>query len=157
MNPIGGAGHGRADLPAFAGQQIGITSILLQTAILMGFFLLLVRRFSLGPGAGTLLLTVNGAMMSLPTGHYQFVPAWVITGLATDLAFVWIDAGRRHRLRLRVVAFGVPALLFGLYFLTVSLTSGIGWTVHLWTGAIVLAGIVGLLVSYLVFPSESAE
>jgi hypothetical protein len=39
-----------------------------------------------------------------------------------------------------------------VYFLALRLTEGIWWSVHVWAGAIVLAGLVGWLVSYLVVP-----
>jgi hypothetical protein len=38
------------------------------------------------------------------------------------------------------------------YFVVMMLTQGIGWSVHLWTGSIVLAGVTGLLLSYLIIP-----
>ena len=37
-------------------------------------------------------------------------------------------------------------------FLGLQLTGGIGWSIHLWLGSIVVAGIVGLLLSFLVVP-----
>jgi hypothetical protein len=54
--------------------ELGVASILLQTAILMGSLLVLMRRFSLSPGALTVVLTLNASAMSLLTEHYQFIP-----------------------------------------------------------------------------------
>jgi hypothetical protein len=48
-------------------------------------------------------------------------------------------------------AFAVPATLYGTYFATLGLFVGhVWWAVHLWVGAIALAGLVGLLVSCVV-------
>jgi hypothetical protein len=44
----------------------------------------------------------------------------------------------------------VPALLYGLYFLALRLTQSLVWATSLWSGAIVLAGVAGLFVSFLV-------
>ena len=44
----------------------------------------------------------------------------------------------------------MPAVQYLLYFLAVILWAGLAWSVHLWTGAIVIAGGVGWLLSYLV-------
>jgi hypothetical protein len=52
----------------------------------------------------------------------------------------------------RIFAFLVPAILYGLYFAALALTGPIWWTVHMWAGAVVLAGLAGWLVSYLVVP-----
>jgi hypothetical protein len=55
-------------------------------------------------------------------------------------------------MRLRAFAFAVPALIYSLYFLTLQLTGGIAWTIHLWMGAIFLAGVAGAFVSFLIAP-----
>jgi hypothetical protein len=48
-----------------------------------------------------------------------------------------------------LVAFLIPAMFFALYFATVAATDGLGWSVDLWLGAIVIAGIIGLFVDEL--------
>jgi hypothetical protein len=152
VNPLAGAGHRHAgELPLIVAHELGVVSILLQTAILMGSLLLIVRRFSLPSGALTVVFTLNASAMSLLTEHYQFIPAWVLAGVVADLLVLGLD--RSHSLAWRGFGFVVPAVLFGLYFVTLWVTEGIAWTVHVWVGAIVLAGIVGWLESYLVAPT----
>ena len=48
------------------------------------------------------------------------------------------------------MAFAIPAVQYLFYFLAVMVWAGVAWSVHLWTGAIVIAGGVGWLLSYLV-------
>jgi hypothetical protein len=57
----------------------------------------------------------------------------------------------------RLFAAAVPVVVYALYFLAAQLTGGITWVVHLWVGGIVLAGVAGLLVSYLVLPPVAPE
>jgi hypothetical protein len=45
-------------------------------------------------------------------------------------------------------------VLFGLYFLALALTEGLGWAVELWTGSMVFAGVTGLVLSCLLAPPE---
>jgi hypothetical protein len=52
----------------------------------------------------------------------------------------------------RMFAFVAPIVYYGLYFLVLFFTKGIGWSIHLWMGSTVLAGIIGLLLSYLLLP-----
>ena len=40
------------------------------------------------------------------------------------------------------------------YFLDLMLTHGIIWSIHLWLGSCVMAGIVGLVLSYLLVPPQ---
>lgn len=66
-----------------------------------------------------------------------------------DLLVWWLGYGR-SRWRDAAIAFAVPALFFGAYFATLAATAGVGWSIHLWLGAIVLAGVIGLLLDTLV-------
>ena len=63
--------------------------------------------------------------------------------------------------QVRLFAALVPVELFSLYFLTLVLLGGVWWPIPLWTGAIVLGGVVGWFVSYLivppVFPGEGSR
>jgi hypothetical protein len=43
----------------------------------------------------------------------------------------------------------VPIIFYSLYYLTLQMTQGIAWTIHLWLGSIFLAGVLGLFVSFL--------
>jgi hypothetical protein len=135
-------------------QILGIDDILLQTALLMGLVLLTVRRWGwrLPRGSLTLIFTLNAGFMGLLRDQQQLIPVVVIAGLAAD--------GLLHQLKpsvcrvgaLRLFAGSVPVIWYGGYFLALHLTEGIWWPVHLWAGAIVLAGLVGWLLSYLVLP-----
>ena len=44
--------------------------------------------------------------------------------------------------------------LFLFYFLDLMVTQGIIWSIHLWLGSCVMAGIVGLVLSYLLAPPQ---
>jgi hypothetical protein len=59
-------------------------------------------------------------------------------------------------LAFRAVAFAVPAIQYLLYVLTVMLWARVVWSVHLWTGAVVIAGGVGWLLSYLALAPDRA-
>jgi hypothetical protein len=139
------------------GQVVGVASILLSAALLMGVVLLAVRRWALPFGALALLFTLNYGLSVAPHGQYRFIPVALLGGLVADLLLARLRPSAERRAALRVFAFAVPASLFGLYFLALALTGGIAWTVHLWAGAIALAGVVGLLLSYLVAPPFAAQ
>ena len=53
---------------------------------------------------------------------------------------------------LRMFAFAAPAALFAVYFLALGVTKGLSWSIHLWTGAILQAGLAGLLLSCVFIP-----
>ena len=49
------------------------------------------------------------------------------------------------------------ALYYAIYFAGVQATGGVSWSIHMWTGAIVIAGIIGFLLSYLVVPPARSD
>ncbi|MBI2918820.1 MAG: PD40 domain-containing protein [Chloroflexi bacterium] len=130
------------------GQALGIASILLQTGLLMGTLLLGLRRWTLPLGSVTLLFTLNAALMGMLNDRLPLVPAVVVAGMVGDALLRGLRPGPERRGALRVFAFTVPAVLYGLYFLSLALTDGVRWPVELWVGSIVIAGLTGLLVSY---------
>ncbi len=163
---IAGMNH-RASTPSEANhfQALGIAGILLQSGLLMGLVLWVVRRWRLPFGSLTLVLTLNGVLMALihdkflSTGPYPLIAVAALTGLAGDVLLWQLKPSPTRPAAFRLFAFAVPAILYGLYFSALVLFGGgIWWTIHLWTGAIVLAGVVGWLLSYaFVPPSGSVE
>lgn len=132
--------------------SLGIMSILLQAGLLMGLVLLAVLRWKLPLGSLTLIFTLNATLMSFMHDQYRFIPAAAAAGLLADLLRRWLRPSRVRSGAVRLFAFAVPAIYYSFYFIVVMVTQGLDWSVHLWTGAIALAGAVGLLLSYLLIP-----
>jgi hypothetical protein len=99
---------------------------------------------------------MTAVLLSLQNDTYQFIPSAVLAGLITDLILGRAAPLDRASARVvRLVAFGVPAIYFGLYFVALAIADGMGWSIHLWLGSAVLAGVVGLLLSLLVVPPST--
>jgi hypothetical protein len=133
-------------------QSFGVVSILFQVGLLMGPVLLAVSRWILPLGSLTLVFALNAILMSFMHDHYRFIPAVALAGFAADLLLRWLRPSLVRSQALRWFAFAVPAIYYALYFVAIIVTQGLDWSVHLWTGSIVLAGVVGLLLSYLIIP-----
>jgi MFS superfamily sulfate permease-like transporter len=95
-------------------------------------------------------------LLSFLNDTFYLIPAAALSGLAVDAALRrWrprLSNGNTRQLRL--FAFGVPALVYAVYFVALALSQGISWSIHLWAGSVVLAGTVGWLLSYLVTESH---
>jgi hypothetical protein len=144
-------------LPNEVGQVLGVLAIIVHTAMLMGLIVLLVRRWVLPLGSLALILTINASVVASVFGptQYRLAPIMALSGLAADGLLGWLRPSAARVGALRVFAFAVPALLYTLYFVMLLLTTGVEWPMPVWTGSIVLAGLVGLGVSYLVVPPEA--
>jgi hypothetical protein len=146
-----GAGH-----PHGGAEGPGVAGILLQTGILMATILLAVRHARLPRGALTLIVTLNAAAMGFLnfSGGYPLalVVGAGVAGLTIDVLYARLRPSTTRPAAWRLFAFAAPATFYLCYFLALMLTEGIAWSVHLWTGSIILAGIAGWLLSYLLLP-----
>jgi hypothetical protein len=136
----------------------GLAGFLVQPAVLMGLLLYVLRSRPLPLGGLTFVLSVNVALMALihdkylDTGPYPLIGAAVLAGLIGDALLWWLRPSPDRPRAFRTVAFAVPAVQYLLYFVAIMLWARVIWSVHLWTGAIVIAGAVGWFLSYLVLP-----
>jgi hypothetical protein len=142
----------------FLHQSAGLAGFLVQPLVLMGPVLYVLRRRPLPAGSLTLLLSTNVSLMAvihdkfLDTGPAPLIGAAVLAGLICDGLLAWLHPSPDRPLAFRAVAFAVPAIQYLLYFVAVMWWARLTWSVHLWTGAVVIAGGVGWLLSYLVLP-----
>jgi hypothetical protein len=91
-------------------------------------------------------------MVAASRDQLTLVPGAIAAGLAADSIVRSLAPSVERTVRLRLVAFAIPATYFALYFLGIALTRGVWWSMPLWSGMIVLAGMVGWLASWLVVP-----
>jgi hypothetical protein len=138
----------------------GITSILLQTGLMVGMMFLALRRWRLPLGTFTFLLGVNGTLMIAfaPRAALISIPTALLGGLAVDLLYRWLQPAVEQPASVRLFAFLAPAAFYLLYFVDLAIVgptifhSGIIWTVPFWAGSPVIAGITGFLLSYVMIP-----
>jgi len=136
------------------GHAIGVLSVMLQASLLIGAALLMLRRWMLPPGSLTLLLGLNTLLMVTQRDQYRLLPVALLGGVVADLLIAVLRPSAERPLALRLFAFAAPAALYLCYFLAIKFDGRMLWSTNLWSGAVVLAGIVGLLLSYLVAPAR---
>ncbi len=145
------AAGGRSD--RYLGQVLGAASILLNTTILMGLVLLAVRRWRLPPGALTFMFTVYGFGLCAMQSQWRFIPGVIATGLTAEALLRLLKVSTERPLSVQIFAFAVPVVFHLAYFLTLSLSGGTWWTIHMWLGMTFISGLVGVLLTMLLLPS----
>jgi hypothetical protein len=141
--------------PGWMWQARGVVSMLWDTAFLMGFVLLTMRRWALPAGTLTLVIGLNAVAMGfLHRSAYPFLPvvARAVAAVGAEIVYAWLQPSVQRPGAWRLFAAVVPVLLTTLHFAALGVTVGVWWSVHLWAGTIVLTGLVGLLVSLLLVP-----
>jgi hypothetical protein len=138
------------------GQMAGATGMMLMSGILVGPVLLLMRRWQLPLGSLAVMWGINSIAVSLIRWHHSFtiylLIAMMTAAVAADLLAAGLRPGPDRPSALHLFGFVAPVLLFGAFFVAQGLSEGTRWSVHLWAGTVVLAGVVGWLLSYLVQP-----
>ncbi|MCC7196807.1 hypothetical protein IT413_01270 [Candidatus Peregrinibacteria bacterium] len=151
------------ELSDYYGQAMGITGILFQTVVMMGVVLLAAKKRRLPTGTFFVMMTLAGLGMSALEDQYLLVPVSFIAGVAMDILYTVFQPFQQKRgselseqLRVRMFAFAVPFVFYLCYFLALMANEPLWWSVHFWTGAIVLSGLTGLMMSLVVEPTKNA-
>jgi len=134
------------------GKELGAASILLLAGIQMGLVLVALRSFKLPVGALTFVFTSNVALMGVFKDNYPLIPVATVAGLAADFLLWRLPPSMARPEALRLFAFSVPVIFYLCYFIPIILSIGITWKIHLWLGSCVMAGMVGLGLSYIMIP-----
>jgi hypothetical protein len=140
-------------------QTLGMSSILLQTGVLMALLLLMIHRWGaqLPLGWLTFIFVLNAVGLGIFHATPWAGPVAGLAGIVADGLYRWLQPDAQQPQRLRLWSALVPLILYSLYFLALLMLGGIWWPVHLWAGGIALAGVTGWLMSYLILPPALPE
>ena len=139
------------------GEELGVVEVILQSGLLTGMVLYLISRFTLPRGALTIMLGLTTAAIVVIWKPDPVVIIGVAGGLIGDGLLAMLRPSPARPLAFHGFAFLLPAAIYLSYFLGLLKADGIWWPVHVWTGAVVVAGLTGLLVSYLIVRPVSAS
>ena len=138
-------------------QMLAVAGMVLETVILVGIILLALKRWQLALGSFTFIFTINAILLSFMQDHYIVIPIAVIAGLLTDILYRHLRPSIARVGELRIFAAAAPTILYLVYFLALLLTNTVVWSIHLALGSIVVSGITGWLLSYLLVPPQEEE
>lgn len=153
-NNVAGAYH--SEYRMRIGQIAGASSVLLTTVLMVGPVLLTIRRWTLPAGALVMVWGINIIAMAIVNWHHAHT-LWLMLAMIAATVVIEFARLRMEPLMSKNGAFHHFAalasfLLMASYFIALLSTEGTSWSVHLWTGVVVEAGIIGWLMSYLVVP-----
>ncbi len=153
--PVFSNANGEADWWAI---NQGIDSTLIQTAILMGALLLLIRRWdSLPIGTVTLLVLIPAIGLGFQHDQHQTALVALGGGIVGDVLLWRLRPSSSNLRGVRFFAFLAPAALYLEYMVVAQASYGIVWSIHLWAGLIVMAGFTGLLASVIALPPNQPD
>lgn len=128
-----------------------VAALLFQTALLVGLALLLLARFEPVPGVFTLVLGGNGAVLMLVGGHVELLPAAIVAGVAFDVLYAVLDPAPGRIVATRTFGATSGVVVVAATVLVSATLGGLDWPIELASRAVLSAGVVGWLLTYLVF------
>jgi hypothetical protein len=142
-------------------QGIGLLAVIVQSILVIGFFLYLARRLRLAFGCATILLVVGNAFIAAANSNFvgQFVAvilASVVSGSIADL--FRLDPRNQRSQRWSVASFVIPTAYWVTMLTTLGATmGGIWWSPDVTSGSVFFAGLVGLFLNALTGPFQQVE
>jgi hypothetical protein len=104
------------------------------------------------------MLTVTAVFVCTQLNLFQFIVVAAIVGVASDVLLLWAGQQPGRVTQLRVFATVMGALLPLVYLLEVWLLESSYWSADVVSGTVLACGIVGWLMTVLIFPDrETAE
>ncbi len=148
---------GLAPPDPFYPQAVSVLGSLVFTGVMVGSLTMLLRRDRLPFGSVTFLLALAVGGVSLMRSGNETIPAALFAGILSDL---WLEVAETRVKRitgLRVLCFLVPFVYYVLVFTLLPMAEGkLWWAVHLTAGLPVVAGVTGLLMSFVAWPPKQA-
>lgn len=149
------------DLPLIAGsaqgneQLLAIVGLILQMSLFTGCVLYVLRRWTLRFGFFTFVLTVVAIGLAQMYDFQIGIAISFVSGLVIDAAYFFLKPTLASPLALRLFAVIAAATLPTFYLLGLRLVYGpLAWTIHMLVGSVVICGLFGWLLSYLVVPGQ---
>ena len=134
------------EFPRGDAQDFGVTAILLEAGLVAGMVGVLLTRWTLPVGAITLVAGISSAILTVLVDSYVFLPPLFIALVVVEIVSWRLKPSAARPNALIAVLALLPALMYLAYFVTIDGYNRIFWSVHVWTGAIALAGAVGALI-----------
>ena len=139
-------------------QLLAVLLEVFQAFFVAGFALYILRRWRLPFGIFTCSMLAAGLVVFI-IAHFSLAPLIAgLAGLSIDSAYLLLKPTPERKLAVRLFAIVAAAAEPFFYILLLQLTHGsLAWTIHMAIGSVVVMGILGWLLSYLLVPQESSR
>lgn len=135
------------------GGGLGVANAIVFTGIFMGLVLASIRHWIFPIFSFTAILTLNALAITIMHGeHHYFILTALIAGLLIDILYKRTCTLALRERHIRLFGIFAPVILFTTYVLTILAADSTTWSIHMWAGMIVISGITGYLLTYLVMP-----
>ena len=143
-----------------AAVQLGVAGFMTFPMLLVGVGLAMARRFELPFGSLTVVFLGPGLIgLAVNPEYAPLLLAFVAAGVVADALVHFAPPTPGRGLSLRLFGAAVPLAFAGTYFAVAAgvIPEPVVWSVHVWTGAVTLAALGGVIVTYIAVPDATTE
>jgi hypothetical protein len=151
---------GRGIPSDFLLQAVSVAGVLVQAVLLAGFVAFALRRGALPIGGLTVMIALSTVLTVFMRQKYlagfqvPLISAGLLAGVLADVLHIRLRPTLERPYAYQVFVALVPAIATAAYLVALGLSQGLWWSIHLWTGAVAVAGGAGWLISLL---AQSAQ
>jgi hypothetical protein len=142
--------------PIYMQEELGMLGLILYATMVSALLVLCLRRFSLRIGSVTLILVINGLLVSNVEKHPELIIVSILSGILGDALLYILQPSPSRRNAFRLFAFSVPAAMTAIYIAVLAATSGVWWPIPIWAGTAPVAGVAGWMLAFVALPGEGA-
>ncbi len=142
------------------GHTMGVMGVLAQSALLMASSLWLIHSFKLPRGTFTFFMTLFALLTTITSFIPSFIPMFIITGIVMDVLYEVLKPSSKRASQLYIFGFMTPFIFWLLFFISsaqLGIKGGVWYTDYIWTGTVLEAGLVGLLMALVSNYSANAQ
>ena len=129
---------------------LALAALMVWSIVLTGLMVASLRRASLPPAGITLALVIAALPAAVAGDEIRIVAAAVVTGVVGDVVVWFLRPGPTRPRAAWLFGLILPATWTAAYLVAVSTTTGLGLSLHVAAGAVVMAGVLGLLTSFVI-------
>ncbi|MDZ4768466.1 MAG: hypothetical protein SGJ24_05010, partial [Chloroflexota bacterium] len=136
-------------------QDFGVTGVVFTAALFAAVVSLLAWRWRLPFGTFVVLFVVPTALLTVLNDFYPLIVPALVAGVIADVAYALLRPSPERGGRYLLFCGLAPLVYFSLYMVTLSALEPLRWSVHVWTGAAFLSGVVGVLLAGVISSAHS--
>ena len=144
------------DLFNYREEVLGVLGLLMQSAVVIGVILWILRQTKLPVGSITVMMLVTTVLVAAQLGTWGMLIVGAVVGVLGDVALLLARPRADRILGIRLFSVAMALLLSGVYLIYLALGPGTWWPPDMTFGAVAACAIVGGLLSFVVFPDTDA-
>lgn len=135
-------------------QAAALSGAMVRTVLFCAMLFTTLKSFRFPKGSLLMLLLAEGIGIAFMGGQYQYIASAAVAGLLAEIIYHTMYGQLHDPKHLRIFGFLIASMFYIPYIFTSLVYDPTWWSIHMIAGMVVMNGIAGYLLTYLVRPPE---